>query len=84
MVTYDRRCFSRSHLTGQPAIVFGNSSGAIVALEVLTHAPKQVQMVVAHEPSVVLLLPDAAKWLAFFDEVYDPSGDRAFYDKARE
>ncbi len=59
------------HLTVQPATVFGNSSGAIVALEVLTQYPKRVQTVVAHEPPVVLLLPDAAKWLAFFDGVYD-------------
>ena len=59
------------HLTDQPATVFGNSSGAIVALEVLTHYPEWVQTVVAHEPPVVLLLPDAAKWLAFFDGVYD-------------
>jgi len=59
------------HLTDQPAIVFGNSSGAIVALEVLTHSPERVQTVVAHEPPVVFLLPDAAKWLAFFDGVYD-------------
>jgi acetyltransferase/esterase len=59
------------HLTDKPATVFGNSSGAIVALEVLTHYPERVQTVVAHEPPVVLLLPDAAKWLAFFDGVYD-------------
>src|SRR5260370_9150269 len=59
------------HLTDQPATVFGNSSGAIVALEVLTQYPERVQTVVAHEPPVVLLLPDAAKWLAFFDGIYD-------------
>ena len=59
------------HLTDQPAIVFGNSSGAIIALEVLTLFPERVQTVVAHEPPVVLLLPDAATWLAFFDRVYD-------------
>ena len=59
------------HLTDQPATVFGNSSGAIVALEVLTHYPERIQTVVAHELPVVFLLPDAAKWLAFFDGVYD-------------
>lgn len=59
------------HLTNQPATVFGNSSGAIVALEVLTRSPEHVQMLVAHEPPVVKLLPDAAVWLAFFDGVYD-------------
>ena len=45
------------HLTDQPAIVFGNSLGAIVALEVLTHSPEWVQTIVAHEPPVVFLLP---------------------------
>jgi pimeloyl-ACP methyl ester carboxylesterase len=49
-------------LTDQPALVFGNSSGAIVALEVLNRSPEQVQTVVAHEPPVVSGLSDAAKW----------------------
>jgi pimeloyl-ACP methyl ester carboxylesterase len=49
------------HLTDQPANVFGNSSGAIVALEVISHAPKLLKTVVAHEPPAVKLLPDAAK-----------------------
>src|SRR6266516_4165422 len=87
VVTYDRRDFSRSslagpadaddvrrlieHLTGQPATVFGNSSGALVALEVISRAPSRVQTVVAHEPPAVKLLSDAAQWLAFFDGVYD-------------
>jgi pimeloyl-ACP methyl ester carboxylesterase len=59
------------HLTDQPAIVFGNSSGAIVALEVLIQAPSQVKTVVAHEPPLVSLLPDAAKLLASPNSVYD-------------
>ena len=58
-------------LSSQPTTVFGNSSGALVALEVLTRYPKRVQMVVAHEPPAVTLLPNAAEWLAFFDGVYD-------------
>ena len=59
------------HLTDQPATVFGSSSGAIVAIEVISHFAERVQTVVAHEPPLVALLPDAAKWLAFFDGVYD-------------
>lgn len=59
------------HVTDQPAMVFGNSSGALVALEVLSRFPEQVQTVVAHEPPAVKLLPDMATWLAFFDGVYD-------------
>ncbi len=58
-------------LTDKPAIVFGNSSGAIVALKVLSAYPERVRTVVAHESPVVTLLPDAAKWLAFFDGVYE-------------
>ena len=59
------------HLTNQPAIVFGGSSGAIVALEVISHTPAQIHTVVAHEPPAVKLLPNAATWLAFFDGIYD-------------
>ncbi len=59
------------HLTDQPATVFGSSSGAIVALEVISHSSVQVQTVVAHEPPAVSLLPDSAQWLAFFDGVYE-------------
>jgi pimeloyl-ACP methyl ester carboxylesterase len=59
------------HLTGRPATVFGNSSGASVALEVLTRYPELVQTVVAHEPPVVTLLPNASAWLAFLDGVYE-------------
>lgn len=59
------------HLTDQPATVFGSSSGAIVALEVISNHPEQVKTLVAHEPPVVKLLPDAARWLAFFDGVYN-------------
>jgi acetyltransferase/esterase len=59
------------HLTDQPAIVFGSSSGAIGALEALIHSSEWVQTVVAHEPPAVLLLPDAASWLAFFDGIYE-------------
>ena len=65
----DVRCLIE-HLTDQPAVVFGNSSGAIVALEVLTCYPELVRNAIAHEPPVVNLLPDGAKWLAYFDEVY--------------
>lgn len=66
----DVRCLIKN-LSDQPAIVFGNSSGAIVALEVISNSSAPVRTVVAHEPPAVLLLPDAAKWLAFFDGVYD-------------
>jgi pimeloyl-ACP methyl ester carboxylesterase len=59
-----------TRLTDRPATVFGNSSGAIVALEVLIHYPELVRTVVAHETPAVNLLPNAAKWLDFFEDVY--------------
>src|SRR5579859_5532587 len=65
--------FLIEHRTSHPALVFGSSSGALVALEVLSRSPEQVQTVVAHEPPAVTLLPDAATWLAFFDGVYATS-----------
>ncbi|NBE94768.1 alpha/beta hydrolase [Nonomuraea sp. KC401] len=44
----------------EPARVFGASSGAIVSLHLLTAHPRRVERVVAHEPPVVEVLPDAA------------------------
>jgi acetyltransferase/esterase len=58
-------------LSEQPVTVFGNSSGAIVALHLLAGHPDLVTTVVAHEPPTVNLLPDAAAWRDFFDNVYD-------------
>ncbi len=62
------------HLTGGPAHVFGSSSGAIVALDVITRHPNRIQTLVAHEPPLVALLPDAAKHLKFAQDVYDTYG----------
>ncbi|GAA2457087.1 alpha/beta hydrolase [Streptomyces pulveraceus] len=45
---------------GEPARVFGASSGAIAALHLLTAHPERVERVVAHEPPAVMVLPDAA------------------------
>ncbi|WP_406391357.1 alpha/beta fold hydrolase [Streptomyces sp. NBC_00887] len=44
---------------GEPARVFGASSGAIAALHLLTTRPERVERLVAHEPPVVMVLPDA-------------------------
>jgi len=56
---------------GEPAYVFGSSSGAITGLELITRHPDRVRMLVAHEPPVVEVLPDAADSRAFFQDVYD-------------
>jgi len=50
--------------------VFGSSSGAIVALDLLTRHPDRFIKVVAHEPPLVELVPDGAALKTVFDEVY--------------
>ncbi|MFJ4778214.1 alpha/beta fold hydrolase [Streptomyces sp. NPDC088762] len=44
---------------GEPARVFGTSSGAITAVHLLTARPERVERLVAHEPPLVEVLPDA-------------------------
>jgi len=55
---------------GERAYVFGGSSGAIVALDLLARHPDRLERVVAHEPPCFAILPDAAEQLAFVEEVY--------------
>lgn len=55
----------------RPSYVFGSSSGAIVALDVLARYPEYVLKLVAHEPPLLTLLPDAKERLSFIDEVYE-------------
>ena len=47
---------------GEPAGVFGNSSGAQIALGLAAEHPEVVRTVVAHEPPLFGLLPDADHW----------------------
>lgn len=58
------------HLSDTPAILFGSSSGGIIALEVLTRHPAVVRMLVPFEPPAVRLLSDGQQWLDFFARVY--------------
>ncbi|MGI5171587.1 alpha/beta fold hydrolase [Spirillospora sp. CA-253888] len=53
----------------EPARVFGTSSGAIVSLHLLTAHPERVERVVAHEPPLVEVLPDAADHRALIARV---------------
>ncbi len=46
----------------EPADVFGNSSGAQIALELAARHPELVRTVVAHEPPAFELLNDAPRW----------------------
>jgi pimeloyl-ACP methyl ester carboxylesterase len=54
---------------GGTAYVFGSSSGAILGLHLVTRHPEKVQRLVAHEPPLVGLLPDADEWFEFFEKV---------------
>ncbi|MEU6017680.1 alpha/beta fold hydrolase [Streptomyces sp. NPDC047515] len=56
---------------GEPARVFGASSGAIVALHLLTTYPRRLERVVAHEPPAVEVLPDAAEHRALIARVQE-------------
>jgi len=55
---------------GGPAYVLGSSSGAIVGLDLLARSPGCIRRLVAHEPPLVTLLPDATHWLATFEHVH--------------
>lgn len=59
------------HLSDEPAAVFGTSSGGVIALQLLIDHPQAVRALVSFEPAAMRLLPDAEKWLGFFDELYD-------------
>lgn len=54
---------------GAPAHVFGNSSGAIIGLELAARHPEQVGILVAHEPPLFDLLPDREHWRGLIDQV---------------
>ncbi|MEV6738327.1 alpha/beta hydrolase [Streptomyces sp. NPDC051104] len=56
---------------GASAYVLGLSSGGIAALDLLARHPGRLRHVVAHEPPVVEVLPDAARQRAMFAEVRD-------------
>ncbi|MET9486627.1 alpha/beta hydrolase [Nocardia sp. NPDC006630] len=57
-------------LTDEPPCVFGNSGGAITALDLLSRYPDRVRLVIAHEPPMFTVLPDAADHAAFFADVH--------------
>ncbi|MBN6041428.1 alpha/beta fold hydrolase [Amycolatopsis sp. 195334CR] len=47
------------------ATVFGTSAGALIGLDLAARHPDVLTGLIAHEPPVVHLLPDAEEWLAF-------------------
>jgi clorobiocin biosynthesis protein CloN7 len=54
-----------------PAHVFGSSGGAITGLALVTRYPAHVRNLIAHEPPLTLLLPDAEEASARVREIYD-------------
>jgi pimeloyl-ACP methyl ester carboxylesterase len=54
----------------EPAMVFGSSSGAIVALELLVRHASLVSTLVPHEPPLVKLSADGERWIDFFLGLY--------------
>jgi pimeloyl-ACP methyl ester carboxylesterase len=59
------------HANGhESAIVFGNSGGAVIALEMAKIQPQAIKAVIVHEPPVLGVLPDRKKWFRFFAGIY--------------
>jgi pimeloyl-ACP methyl ester carboxylesterase len=59
------------HAAGEAsAFVFGNSSAAVIALDMAKTQPQAVRAVVAHEAPMARLHPNARKWQRFFAGVY--------------
>lgn len=56
---------------GGPAAVFATSGGAVAALELVSGHPGKVRTLIAHEPPVTELLPDAPHIRAAIDDVVD-------------
>lgn len=53
------------------AAVFGSSAGGLVALELVARHPQRVGLVIAHEPPVMSLLPDADEVIRAFHDLAD-------------
>jgi pimeloyl-ACP methyl ester carboxylesterase len=53
------------------AAVFGSSAGGLVALELAARHPGRIGLVIAHEPPVMSLLPDADEVIRQFRELAD-------------
>jgi pimeloyl-ACP methyl ester carboxylesterase len=56
-------------LTAKPALVFGSSRGALVALALLTRYPEDIHLAVAHEPPASQLLPDHERVLMYHNQL---------------
>lgn len=57
----------------EKALVFGNSGGANIALQMASDHPSRISLLVAHESPVVSLLPDDRDTQEFVQQVYQTS-----------
>jgi pimeloyl-ACP methyl ester carboxylesterase len=67
-----------------PALVFGSSGGAVTGLALVARYPGHVRTLIAHEPPLTLLLPQAEEARAGIQEIYDTyrdSGITAAWEK---
>jgi pimeloyl-ACP methyl ester carboxylesterase len=67
-----------SHLGVGPVDVFASSGGAVAALAWGTAYPGDLATVVAHEPPLITVLPDAAAASRAFDQVRKAYADKGF------
>jgi pimeloyl-ACP methyl ester carboxylesterase len=58
-------------LGNEPTYVFGSSGGAQIGLNLTARHPELVRVLVAHEPSCTMMLPNPKEALADDQEVYD-------------
>ncbi|TYB63961.1 alpha/beta fold hydrolase [Nonomuraea sp. PA05] len=54
-----------------PAHLFATHAGALIAFDLLARRPERVRRLVAHEPPVYELLPDAERWRRLTAETLD-------------
>jgi pimeloyl-ACP methyl ester carboxylesterase len=54
----------------ESAFIFGNSSGAVIAMDIAKTQPRAVRTVVVHEAPMARMHPKAKKWQSFFAGVY--------------
>jgi pimeloyl-ACP methyl ester carboxylesterase len=65
-----------SDLRLAPALVFGNSLGAVIALELLIRHPEVVRRTIAHEPALYSLCPCAQDLTGFWQARVTTGGPR--------
>lgn len=56
-------------LSSDPAFVVGSSGGGTIGLDLVARHGDKVKALVAHEPPVMMLLPDAQRWREVFKEI---------------